>query len=131
MIILLLNTNERHLDSSPVELPTSFNVSYFAPQTTPQLNPKRGSHPISPVTPDADSQWNFPTAHGRRPSSLSLAASSSIDDVMTGRTSHFREAFDNEEDTYRARHGSQNSQASDNSHEPAQRRGNQTIPEGG
>lgn len=129
-MISLLNTNKRHLDSSPVELPTSFNVSHFNPQTTPQLNPKRGSHPISPVTPDADSQWNFPTAHHRRPSSLSLPASSSIDDVMTGRTSHFREAFDNE-DTYRPRHGSQNSQASDTSHEPGQRRGNQTIPEDG
>ncbi|CAG8369309.1 unnamed protein product [Penicillium salamii] len=116
-------------DSSPVELPTAFNVSYFAPNMTPQLSPKRGSlYPISPMTPETDSEWSWPVGHHRRPSSLSLG-SSSIDGIVTSRTSHFHESFENVEDTRRARHGSGVSDSSDASNERAQRLKNETIHE--
>ncbi|CAG8097522.1 unnamed protein product [Penicillium olsonii] len=116
-------------DSSPVELPTAFNVSYFAPNMTPQLSPKRGSlNPVSPMTPETDSEWSWPVGHHRRPSSLSLGGSSSIDDIVTGRTSHFHETFESTEDTRRARHGSAISDTSDASNEKQKRR-NETIHE--
>ncbi|KAJ5337987.1 Galactose oxidase/kelch beta-propeller [Penicillium brevicompactum] len=117
-------------DSSPVELPTAFNVSYFAPKMTPQLSPKRGSsYPISPMTPETDSEWSWPVGHHRRPSSLSLGASSSIDDILTSRTSHFHETFENGEDTRRARHGSEISESSDASNDKGRERRSETIHE--
>jgi hypothetical protein len=96
---------------------------------TPQLSPKRGSlYPISPLTPESDSEYPFPSNHHRRPSSLSLAASSSIDDIVTSRTSHFHESFENAADGRSPRSESGIFEAGDTSTDRP-KRGSETIHE--
>ncbi|KAJ6123741.1 hypothetical protein N7471_011058 [Penicillium samsonianum] len=125
-------------DSSPVELPTSFNTAYFAhdaplkpePERGPNPHPRRGSQsPVSPQTPsETGSEYSYPTGHNRRPSSLSLASPLSIDNVMSGRSSHFYESFDSF-DTQRAGHRSEVSQMTDHLEERGRKGGSETIRE--
>ncbi|KAJ5373471.1 hypothetical protein N7517_005477 [Penicillium concentricum] len=121
-------------DSSPVELPTPFNtpsVTHSAsPKPEPNPDPRRGSQsPVSPQTPsETDSEYSYPTGHNRRPSSLSIASPMSIENVMSGRSSHFYESFDSL-DTRRAGHRSQVSQMTDHSEEKGWKGGSATIRE--
>ncbi|KAJ5426721.1 Galactose oxidase/kelch beta-propeller [Penicillium sp. CMV-2018d] len=125
-------------DSSPVELPTPFNTAYFAhgglpkPETERGLkpDPRRGSHsPVSPQTPsETESEYSYPTGHNRRPSSLSLTSPMSIDNVMSGRSSHFYESFDNLH-TLQAGHRSEVSQLTDHLEDKGRKGGSETIRE--
>ncbi|KAJ5968493.1 Galactose oxidase/kelch beta-propeller [Penicillium viridicatum] len=125
-------------DSSPVELPTPFNTAYFAhgglpkPETERGLKPapRQGSHsPVSPQTPsETESEYSYPTGHNRRPSSLSLTSPMSIDNVMSGRSSHFYESFDNLH-TPQAGHRSEVSQLTDRLEDKGRKGGNETIRE--
>ncbi|KAJ5444901.1 Galactose oxidase/kelch beta-propeller [Penicillium cf. griseofulvum] len=105
-------------DSSPIELPTPFNTTDFAhsmtPKPEPKPDPRRGSQsPVSPQTPsETDSKYSYPTSHNRRPSSLSIASPLLIDNVMSGRSSHFYDSFDSL-DTQRVGHRSEGSQMTD------------------
>ncbi|KAJ5653608.1 hypothetical protein N7490_000611 [Penicillium lividum] len=119
--------HEMH-DSSPVELPTTFNVSSSNTNTntnvtreSSMLSLARGSSPspILPQTPESDSVQSFiGTSHHR---SLSTR---SIDNVVTGRMSQFHETFD----TGNGQHfGSEISEGSSN--ERAVVGGNKTIHE--
>ncbi|KAI3207680.1 hypothetical protein CBS147311_2781 [Penicillium roqueforti] len=125
-------------DSSPVELPTSFNTAYYAhdgppksePERGPNLDPRRGSQsPVSPQTPsETGSEYSYPAAHSRRPSSLSLSSPLSIENVMSGRSSHFYESFDSL-DTRRPGHRSEASQLTDHLQEKGRKGGTETIRE--
>ncbi|OQD67918.1 hypothetical protein PENPOL_c003G02514 [Penicillium polonicum] len=125
-------------DSSPVELPTPFNTAYFAhgglpkPETERGLkpDPRRGSQsPVSPQTPsETESEYSYPTGHNRRPSSLSLTSPMSIDNVMSGRSSHFYESFDNLH-TPQAGHRSEVSQLTDHLEDKGRKGGSETIRE--
>ncbi|OQE91861.1 hypothetical protein PENNAL_c0008G05576 [Penicillium nalgiovense] len=126
-------------DSSPVELPTSFNTAYFAhggppkPEPEPEgglkPDPRRGSQsPVSPTPSETDSEFSYSTGHNRRPSSLSLASPLSIDNVMSGRSSHFYETFDSL-DVRRAGHRSEVSQMTDRAEEKGRKGGSETIRE--
>ena len=97
---------------------------------SPQLGPVRDSHsPVSLYTHgESDSGHSYPPSHYRRPSSLSIAPSFSIDNVVTGRTSYFQESFDNE-NMQRPRHGSEISDASVSSDERGRVGGSETIHE--
>ncbi|KGO53221.1 Galactose oxidase/kelch, beta-propeller [Penicillium expansum] len=125
-------------DSSPVELPTPFNAAYFAHDGPPKPEPehggpksdlRRGSQsPVSPQTPsETGSEYSYPAGHTRRPSSLSLTSPMSIENVMSGRSSHFYESFDSL-DTRRAGHRSEVSQLTDNL-QKGRKGGNETIRE--
>ncbi|CRL18927.1 Galactose oxidase/kelch, beta-propeller [Penicillium camemberti] len=117
-------------DSSPVELPTPFNTAYFAHGGAPKPDPRRGSQsPVSPQTPsETGSEYSYPTGHNRRPSSLSLTSPMSIDNVMTGRSSHFYESFDSLQ-TPRAGHRSEVSQLTDHLEDKGRKGGSETIRE--
>ncbi|KAJ5530000.1 Galactose oxidase/kelch beta-propeller [Penicillium freii] len=125
-------------DSSPVELPTPFNTAYFAHGGLPKSeterglkpDPRRGSHsPVSPQTPsETESEYSYPTGHNRRPSSLSLTSPMSIDNVMSGRSSHFYESFDNLH-TPQAGHRSEVSQLTDHLEDKGRKGGSETIRE--
>ncbi|KAJ6179241.1 hypothetical protein N7519_009702 [Penicillium mononematosum] len=125
-------------DSSPVELPTPFNTAYFAhggpPKPEPEgglkPDPRRGSQsPVSPQAPsETDSEFSYSTGHNRRPSSLSLASPMSIDNVVSGRSSHFYESFDSL-DVRRAGHRSEVSQMTDHAEEKGRKGGSETIRE--
>ncbi|KAJ6169578.1 hypothetical protein N7497_002421 [Penicillium chrysogenum] len=125
-------------DSSPVELPTPFNTAVFAHGVSPKPEPegglkpepRRGSQsPVSPQTPsETDSEFSYSTGHNRRPSSLSLASPLSIDNVMSGRSSHFYESFDSL-DARRAGHRSEFSQMTDHAEEKGRKGGSETIRE--
>ncbi|KAJ5787340.1 hypothetical protein N7457_002330 [Penicillium paradoxum] len=129
-------------DSSPVELPTPFNTSYFTQHKSPKTaeefdaksedntDPRQGSFsPVSPQSPsETDSEFSYRTGRHRRISSLSLTSPMSIDDVVKGRTSHFQESFEKTE-TRHERHGSDVSQGSDTSDLKGWRSGSETIHE--
>ncbi|KAJ9489742.1 hypothetical protein VN97_g3524 [Penicillium thymicola] len=128
-------------DSSPVELPTPFNTAYFAHDGSPKSSkpeserglkpdPRRGSQsPVSPQTPsETGSEYSYPMGHNRRPSSLSLTSPMSIDNVMSGRSSHFYESFDTLH-TPRAAHRSEVSQLTDHLEDKGQQGGSETIRE--
>ncbi|KAJ5929293.1 hypothetical protein N7454_007141 [Penicillium verhagenii] len=106
-------------DSSPIELPTAFNVSSSA-----HTNLTRGSSlasiargsspsPILPQTPASETGQSFII-----PSHQRSMSTRSIDNVFTGRMSHFHETFetgklfDNNGTGYHERHGSEVSEAS-------------------
>ncbi|CAG8891175.1 unnamed protein product [Penicillium egyptiacum] len=124
-------------DSSPVELPTPFNTAYFAhdgppkpePDDGPKPDPRRGSQsPVSPQTAsETDSEYSYPKGHNRPPSSLSLASPLSIDNVMSGQSSHFYESLDSL-DIRRAGH-SEVSQTTDHAEEKGRKGGSETIRE--
>ncbi|KAJ5934534.1 hypothetical protein N7466_004081 [Penicillium verhagenii] len=107
------------VDSSPIELPTAFNVSSSA-----HTNLTRGSSlasiargsspsPILPQTPASETGQSFII-----PSHQRSMSTRSIDNVFTGRMSHFHETFetgklfDNNGTGYHERHGSEVSEAS-------------------
>ncbi|OQE36189.1 hypothetical protein PENCOP_c012G08838 [Penicillium coprophilum] len=121
-------------DSSPIELPTPFNASSFAhgvpSKPDPSTDSRRGSQsPVSPRTSSqADSDYFYSTGHNRRPSSLSIASPLSIDNVMSGRSSHFYESFDSL-DTRGAGHRSEVSQMTDNLEGKGRKGGSATIRE--
>ncbi|OQD92534.1 hypothetical protein PENSOL_c040G01094 [Penicillium solitum] len=125
-------------DSSPAELPTAFNTAYFAhggppkPESERGLKPdlRRGSQsPVSPQTPsETESEYSYPTGHNRRPSSLSLTSPTSIDNVMTGRSSHFYESFDSLQPP-RAGHLSEVSQLTDHLEDKGRKGGSETMRE--
>ncbi|CAI7563872.1 unnamed protein product [Penicillium glandicola] len=117
-------------DSSPVELPTPFNASYFVPGLPPKPDPRRGSQsPVSPQTPsEPDSDYSYRAGHNRRPSSLSLTSPMSIENVMTGRSSHFYESFDTL-DTRRPGRQSEISQMTDQVEDKGRKGGTETIRE--
>ncbi|KAJ5811013.1 Galactose oxidase/kelch beta-propeller [Penicillium robsamsonii] len=117
-------------DSSPVELPTPFNAPSVAQGITPKPDPRRGSQsPVSPQTySETGSEYSYPTGHSRRPSSLSIASPTSIENVMSGRPSHFYESFDSS-DNRRAAHRSDVSQLTDHSEEKGWKEGSATIRE--
>ncbi|KAJ5502111.1 Galactose oxidase/kelch beta-propeller [Penicillium fimorum] len=121
-------------DSSPAELPTPFNTPSFAqgmsPKPNPNPDPRRGSQsPVSLQSPsEMDSEYSYPTGHSRRPSSLSIASPVSIENVMSGRSSHFYESFDSS-DNQRASHRSEVSHMTDQSEEKGWKEGSPTIRE--
>ncbi|KAF7524962.1 hypothetical protein PCG10_005313 [Penicillium crustosum] len=117
-------------DSSPVELPTPFNTAYFAHGGGPKPDPRRGSQsPVSPQTAsETGSEYSYPMGHSRRPSSLSLTSPMSIDNVVTGRSSHFYESFDSLQ-THPAGHRSEVSQLTDHVEDKGRKRGSETIQE--
>lgn len=96
--LLILSVNP---DSSPAELPTAYNWTN-TPDTSPELNASRNPFPVSPQSPSSSTP-----GHHRSPSTISTVPSISIDNVVSGRQSHFRESFSSEAgDNKRARHGS-------------------------
>ncbi|KAJ6086056.1 hypothetical protein N7486_010337 [Penicillium sp. IBT 16267x] len=116
--------HEMH-DSSPVELPTQFNVS------SANTNISRGSSmtsiargsspsPVLPQTPESEISSFIIPSHHRSMSTRS------IDNVVSGRISHFHEAFDNGIGQHQ-RHGSEISEGSTNERAPIG--GSETIHE--
>ncbi|KAJ5144048.1 Galactose oxidase/kelch beta-propeller [Penicillium bovifimosum] len=101
-------------DSSPAELPTPYNIAYLSQDkdykddsaSDVKVDMRRGSlSPVSPQTPsDTATQFSFPTGRNRRISTLSVAPTWSIDNVMSGRMTHFN--ADDDMNIRRARHGS-------------------------
>ncbi|KAJ5542070.1 hypothetical protein N7461_008073 [Penicillium sp. DV-2018c] len=101
-------------DSSPIELPTPYNIAYHShgkdykdeSASDVKVDLRRGSlSPVSPQTPsDTATQFSFPTGRDRRISTLSVVQNWSIDNVMSGRMTHFNEADDT--NIRRARHQS-------------------------
>ncbi|CAI7625744.1 unnamed protein product [Penicillium manginii] len=88
-------------DSSPAELPTSYNWTN-TPDTSPELSASRFPLPVPP-----ESGSSSTAGHHRSPSTVSTVPSISIDNVVSGRQSHFRESFSSEGgEKKRARHGS-------------------------
>ncbi|KAJ6016977.1 hypothetical protein N7451_000356 [Penicillium sp. IBT 35674x] len=113
--------HEMH-DSSPVELPTTFNVSAANTNITrgsSMTSIARGSSPspVLPQTPESEIGSFMIPSHHR---SLSTR---SIDNVVTGRMSQFHETFDG----YGQHHGSEISEGSSNERAPIV--GSETIHE--
>ena len=123
--ILMRSTILNSPDSSPVELPTTFNVSSANTNITrgsSMTSIARGSSPspILPQTPESEiGSFIFVPSHHR---SLSTR---SIDNVVTARISHFHETFDN--GNGQQHHGSEISEGSSNERAPIA--GTETIHE--
>jgi hypothetical protein len=104
-------------DSSPVELPTQFNVSSSNSNRTSVFSMARVS-PNIPQTPVSD--YFRPSHHRSR-------STQSIDNVVTGRMSHFHELSDGGNGQHQ-RHGSEISEES-SSNGKGPTRGSETIHE--
>ncbi|KAJ5815460.1 hypothetical protein N7474_007237 [Penicillium riverlandense] len=115
--------HEMH-DSSPIELPTQFNVSSSNSNRTSVFSMARGSSisPNLPQTPVSDSGQYFRPSHHR---SLSTQ---SIDNVVTGRMPDFHASSDGGNGQHQ-RHGSEISEESSSSNGKGPICGNETIHE--
>ncbi|KAJ5242333.1 uncharacterized protein N7469_000660 [Penicillium citrinum] len=120
-------------DSSPAELPTQFNVSSSYPTAAPPPPPPSSvpecDSPVSAQSPsESESGHSYQQGHHRRPSSLSILPSQSIDNVVTGRASYFQETF-HQHGSQRVRHGSEISNTSLSADERERFGGNEAILE--
>lgn len=122
------------LDSSPAELPTDYNngaivtTNVSLPGSPSDGFPSPVSPPVSPQSATgSESGHSAHRGHHRSTSTRSTVPSLSIDNVVTTRTSHFRESFDG--NMQRARHGSEISEASISSDERGPFGGSETIHE--
>jgi hypothetical protein len=122
----ILQTDLHNLqDSSPVELPTQYNVSVASLNAPPQSSPTHGfPSPVSPQTPGSESGESYSPTSGRRPSSLSMMPPLSINTVVAGRMPLFSEYFS----SAHLQRGLNGSEGSDPSVSSEGREGTRRIP---